>query len=243
MIGLRFIDHPRQCPYLPDRIKRLENEFVVELSAEEYVEKMNQGFRRFGHILFRPSCPSCTSCLALRIDVEQFRPNRSQRRCWKLNCDDIRREIVAPSAAPEVLELSDHFHNARSHEKGWEPHQESDASSHRFSFVDNPFPVSEWRYYLDDQLVGVGYVDDLPTGLSAVYFLHEPDLRERSLGTYNVLSLIDEAISRGLRYIYLGYYVEGCESLEYKDRFQPNEVLDEDGNWRMFRSRVGKNME
>lgn len=234
MIGPRFFDDPRPCAYLPNRIERLENEIAVDLSATEYAERMDQGFRRFGRILFRPRCPFCQACQSLRVDVARFRPNRSQKRCWKRNRDSVRCEIGAPSVAPAILDLSDRFHHQRSREKGWGIHQ-GDAASHHFSFVDNPFKASEWRYYLGDELVGVGYVDDLPSGLSAVYFSHDPRLRERSLGTYNVLNLIDETRSRELPHLYLGYYVEGCESLEYKARFRPNQILSEDGRWQTFR--------
>ena len=37
-----------------------------------------------------------------------------------------------------------------------------------------------------------------------------------------------------LPHVYLGFYVEGCRSLEYKGRFRPNEALDADGEWRLF---------
>ena len=81
-------------------------------------------------------------------------------------------------------------------------------------------------------MVGVGYVDRLPAGLSAIYFFHDPDERQRSLGTYNVLSVLRKAAEWNLPHVYLGYYVEGCRSLEYKTRFRPNEVLGGDGAWR-----------
>ena len=57
---------------------------------------------------------------------------------------------------------------------------------------------------------------------------------QRSLGTWNVLCLIDEAVRRGLPYVYLGYYVEGCPSMSYKIRFVPNEIRGADGVWRDF---------
>jgi arginine-tRNA-protein transferase len=47
--------------------------------------------------------------------------------------------------------------------------------------------------------------------------------------------MIDEAVRRGLPYVYLGYYVAGCASMEYKPRFVPNELRGEDGVWRVFR--------
>jgi len=78
-------------------------------------------------------------------------------------------------------------------------------------------------------------VDALPEGLSAIYFYYDPRERNRSPGTFNVLSILREAAARGLPHVYLGYYVEGCRSLEYKARFCPNEVLGEDGVWRRFR--------
>jgi arginine-tRNA-protein transferase len=82
----------------------------------------------------------------------------------------------------------------------------------------------------------VGYVDVVPEGLSAIYFFYDPDERERSLGTYNVIAILREAAARKIPYVYLGYYVEGCRSLEYKARFRPNEVIHPDGRWRLFRS-------
>jgi arginine-tRNA-protein transferase len=45
---------------------------------------------------------------------------------------------------------------------------------------------------------------------------------------------MDEAAGRGLPHVYLGYFVAGCRSLEYKARFRPNETLDTTGEWRPF---------
>jgi arginine-tRNA-protein transferase len=73
-------------------------------------------------------------------------------------------------------------------------------------------------------------------GLSAIYFFYDPHERHRSLGTWNVLCLIDEAVRRRLPHVYLGYYVEGCPSMSYKPRFAPNQVRGADGVWRDFRS-------
>jgi arginine-tRNA-protein transferase len=97
--------------------------------------------------------------------------------------------------------------------------------------VSNPFPTEEWSYILDGMLVGVGMVDSLPVGLSAIYFVHDPDHHRRGLGTWNVLCLIDEARRRGLPHLYLGYWVADCLSLAYKSSFRPFEILGPDGAW------------
>ena len=75
----------------------------------------------------------------------------------------------------------------------------------------------------------------LPAGLSAIYFYYEPALRDRSLGIWNVLAVLDHAAARGLPHVYLGYFVAGCGSMEYKAGFVPNEVLGGDGRWHAFR--------
>lgn len=228
----RWTDGPSRCEYLPDRHWRRELVYVASLGRDEYMTLLRAGWRRFGRTLFRPRCRKCHECRSLRVDVARFRPDRSQRRCRKANEGVVRLEIGVPSVSPEKLDLFDRFHRERSATRGWTPHEPGDAAEYVASFVDNPFPAQEWRYSLNGRLVGVGYVDDLPEGLSAIYFASDPTHRERSLGTWNVLRMIERASALGLPHVYLGYYVEGCASLAYKARFRPNQMLDAEGRWR-----------
>ena len=70
--------------------------------------------------------------------------------------------------------------------------------------------------------------------LSAIYCYYDPRDRVRSLGTFNILSLLASARERGLPHVYLGYCVAGCRSREYKRKFRPNEVLRPNGTWEAF---------
>jgi arginine-tRNA-protein transferase len=229
-----FTTEPSTCGYLPDRDWQLRYEIVRELSADEYLERLKAGWRRFGYSLFRPECPGCRKCLSLRIPVASFKPDRSQRRAAAANDGAVKLVVGRPSVSKAKLALYDRFHRFQHLNRGWPEHAPQTAAEYAESFVENPFDIREWCYYLGDKLVGVGYVDHLTEGLSAIYFFHDPDERDRSLGTYNVLSLIRWAAEHELPHVYLGYYVEDCGSLEYKARFRPNEVLHPDGTWRPF---------
>lgn len=225
---------PGECSYLPDERSQLTYELVREMTAAEYYERLRAGWRRFGFTLFRPTCAECRACRSIRVPVADFKPDRSQRRAAAANDRDVRLVIGTPSVTDEKLELYDRFHSFQHGHKGWPDHGPESEAAYADSFVSNPFPTEEWCYYLGDTLVGVGYVDAMRPGLSAIYFFHDPERRDRSLGTYNVLSVIREAARRNAPHVYLGYYVEGCRSLEYKARFRPTEVLHPDGEWRPF---------
>jgi arginyl-tRNA--protein-N-Asp/Glu arginylyltransferase len=228
-----FTTDPGPCGYLPDREWSLRYEVVGDLTPAEYMTRMAAGWRRFGYSLFRPACSGCKKCLSLRVPVATFKPDRSQRRALAANDGQVELVVGEPAASREKLDLYDRYHQFQHGNKGWSDHGPTTAIDYVESFVDNPFPTEEWCYYRDGRLTGVGYVDALPEGLSAIYFYYDPDERDRSPGTYNVLSIIREAAARGLPDVYLGYYVEGCRSLEYKSRFRPNEVLS-GGKWRPF---------
>lgn len=231
-----FVAHPGPCGYLPDQTSRMEYEQFARISAAEYAERMLGGWRRFGRSLFRPRCTACDACRPIRVDVERFAPNRSQRRTRARNEHDVCLTIAPPRLSPESLDLYHRFHAFQETAKGWPSHEGNDALSFAESFLDNPFPTEEWRYTLNGRLVGLGFVDVLPpVGLSAIYFVHDPDERDRSLGTWNVLRLIEEAASRGLPHLYLGYYVADCRSMAYKATFRPNEIRHADGTWGPFR--------
>jgi arginine-tRNA-protein transferase len=222
-----FVSTLSRCEYLPDRLWQLRYEIRPEIDERDYMGLLRGGWRRIGPALFRPECPSCRSCQSLRVRVAAFRPNQSQRRAWKRNEGEVTIAIGTPSSSAEKLALFGRFHDYGHQAKAWPARDHTDLGL----FIQNPFPVEEWSYRIGDRLVGVGYVDALPEGLSAVYFYHDPVERHRSLGTFNVMTLIAAARERGLPHVYLGYYVDGCRSLEYKARFRPNEVLRPDGAW------------
>lgn len=228
-----YVAPPSSCGYLPQETWRLEYEFVRQMTPVEFSQRLLAGWRRFGGMLFRPQCPACTACQSLRIDVERFQPNRSQRRCWAANAGTVEVRIGAPAVSPEKLDLYDRYHAFQADFKGWPCHEPKDADEYARSFVDNPFPTLEWCFYLSGRLIGVGYVDDLPGLLSAIYFFYDPDERQRSLGTFNVLCQIKHAAARQIPFLYLGYYVRGCRSMQYKATFAPNQVLH-DEMWNDF---------
>lgn len=207
------------------------------LTVAEYGELLAKGWRRFGKSLFRPRCPFCTACWSLRVCVNEFEMNRSQRRNERENQSRIRLRIGPPSVSDKKLALHDAFHTHQSEEIGWPRYPPKDFASYITSFVSNPIPTEEWCYYADDELLGVGYVDVVPDGLSAIYFFHDPSYRNWAPGTWNVLQVIKQAQQRKLEFAYLGYFVSGCRSLEYKARFQPHEVLEPaTGRWTLPRA-------
>lgn len=255
----RYVATPSPCGYLPDRLWSLEYQQVASLSPAEYLVLLLNNWRRFGTMLFRPNCASCTACHSLRVPVATFRPDRSQRRCRDANEGVVTLRIGEPSVTQAKLALYDRYHAFQSDFKEWPRHAPKDVNSYAESFVYHPFPTQEWCYYLGRKLVGVGYVDVLPAvaketpadsirlalpvnpsppfldgGLSGIYFFHDPDERQRSLGTWNILSLLAEARRRALPCVYLGYHVENCRSMVYKARFRPNQRRDDDGVWRDY---------
>lgn len=228
-----FVSPPDQCGYLPDRRWQLRYEVVGEMTPADYAQRLLSGWRRFGYSLFQPECPNCTSCQSLRVDALAFRPNSSQKRAWKRNQGTLHISVGPPSVSSAKLALYNKFHQFQAGHRGWPARSYEAAADYLESFVDNPFVTQEWCYYLEDKLIGVGYVDHLAIGLSAIYFYYDPDHRDRSLGTYNVLALIDIAREQQIPHVYLGYYVAGCQSLEYKKSFRPNEIYT-GGVWKSF---------
>jgi arginine-tRNA-protein transferase len=198
-----------------------------DVSAAELEALLSRGWRRFGPVYFRPACESCGECVTLRIDIARFSPSKSQRRGAK-NAARLTRVVGPPLVDDERLALYRKWHAFREHTREWEP---SDLTPDRyatdFAF---PHPAAREAAFRDptngDRLVGLGLYDDMPHSTSAVYFFWDPEHAPASLGTANVLALVEDARTRGLDYVYLGYRVLGCPSLAYKSKFTPHELLE-----------------
>ena len=114
-VGIRFVTPPAVCEFLPGRIRRMEYDVVPHLTPDQYLQRMQQGWRRFGHAMFRPACGPCRMCRSLRIPVAHFRADRSQARAWKANVDDVRIIVGEPHLTAEKQAIFDRFH-AHQHE-------------------------------------------------------------------------------------------------------------------------------
>lgn len=215
----------RRCPYLPDREARDIAFRVPDLAPNVYTCLMNLNYRRSGMIIYRPACGSCQECRALRVLVDAFRPNRTQRRCRTRNCDlEIQVEPAGPDE--EKHELYRRY-QAQRHDRAMDDSWTG--------FVDFLYgsPVESYEVIarLNGRLVMVGIFDREPTALSTVYCYFDPELDRRSLGTFNVLWTIEHCREIGVPYLYLGYYIADCRKMNYKIDFRPCEVLQPDGTW------------
>jgi arginyl-tRNA--protein-N-Asp/Glu arginylyltransferase len=81
----------------------------------------------------------------------------------------------------------------------------------------------------DDHLIAGCLMDRLTGGLSAVYSFFDPQEERRSLGSYVILWMIEEALRLDLDHVYLGYWVAGSPKMDYKSRFRPLEGFGPNG--------------
>ncbi len=188
------------------------------------------GFRRSHGICYVPACPNCDACVAVRVVVDEFKPTKSLKRILKRNSDLIA-EIVEPAATHEQYALFSEYQRSR-HNGG--DMAKMDFLDYQALIEDTPVNtlVVEFRY-ASGTLAGVCLVDRLSDGLSAVYSFFDGTDADRSLGTYMILWMIDEAYGQELPYMYLGFWIDGCSNMSYKSRFKPLERVTPDGWERM----------
>lgn len=222
-----FLAQPSNCGYLPDRQSRnLVCDPQFDYDKKAHTALSQQGFRRSGSFLYRPQCPSCNACTPLRVSAQAFDRSRSDRRCIKYN-QDIQ---VIPRPAvfnAEHYALYSQYLKQRHSDGGMED-QGPEAYAQFF--------ISEWadtvfyEFRHGRQLLAVAVTDRLEDGLSAMYCFYDHRYPKRSLGTYAILWQMQHAKEQGLDWLYLGYWIDGCRKMQYKERFQPAEYLI-NGSW------------
>lgn len=222
------------CSYLPEQQEQLLVYAENNNSQQwHYSQLIQVGFRRSGEQIYRPHCPACKACKSVRIPVYEFTPSRSQKRLLKSNQNFSVR--LVDKTRDDYYPLYERYITERHADGSMYPPSKTQ--------FDN-FVQSEWTttHYLEayhgEKLIAVAVTDIIDanknmSALSALYTFFDPDYSPASLGTWMILMQIEQAKRLGHRYVYLGYYVDGCQKMSYKHKFLPFEQFS-DNEWHLF---------
>lgn len=232
-----YLTAPSPCPYLPGREERKVFTHLVGERATQLNDVLTHGgFRRSQSIAYRPACEQCRACVSVRICVEDFEESRSFRRVRQANGDLIG-DMRAAVPTAEQYSLFRAYLDSRHGDGGM-----ADMTVLDYAMMVEDSHVRtrliEYRRRGPDTaihgrgqgaLYAVALTDVLADGLSMVYSFYEPDEPARSIGTFMILDHVSKARALGLPYVYLGYWVDGSDKMNYKRRFLPQERLMPNG--------------
>lgn len=216
------------CNYLANQQEQL----LVCVEPDDVLKRVfsdltDSGFRRSGSQIYRPHCLTCQACQSIRVLARAFKLSKSQKRVLSKNQDLVIQ--ISTQSKPEYYPLYERYVNQVHSDGSMFP-----ATQEQYQ----GFVNCEWQKplfieaFLDNKLVGVAVTDKLELGYSALYTFFEPSMGKRSLGTFFILKQIEIAASKRLPYLYLGYQVDACQKMNYKQNFYPHERFF-DNNWHL----------
>ncbi len=212
------------CSYLPDKQEQLLV-YVDETNttAINYPQLIQAGFRRSGEQIYRPYCPNCSACHAIRLPVAEFTPSRSQRRL--LNKNKHFRTATSNAISADYYPLYEKYIEQRHADGTMYPPSHDQFTSFLNCQWNTPLFIEA---YNGDTLIAVAVTDKIDSlidtsSFSAMYTFFDPDYTISSLGTWMILQQIYHTHQQGREYLYLGYQIDACAKMNYKNSFYPHE--------------------
>lgn len=227
-------DELDRCPYLEGHVARLPLRVPARpLTPVEVDAALEAGDRRQGVFLYRPMCPSCRACEAIRLPVPEFRPSATHRRILRRGDEAFRVELGVPSADLARASLYTRHKWGRGLTTDDDTDDAPDIETYAAFLVETCCPALEFSVWHGDRLIAVAVADRGVDALSAVYCCFDPDYARYSVGTYVILKQWQYCLAEQMSHLYLGLYVEHSRHLAYKATFLPHERRIE-GEWRRF---------
>jgi arginyl-tRNA--protein-N-Asp/Glu arginylyltransferase len=224
-------DAPHACSYLPGRTARLPyRRPLARLSPQQFDQRLSEGDRRSGVFLYRTKCPTCRACQPIRLDVNGFLPDATQRRMERRGNARLSVNVGPPVVDRQRVRLFNLHRDLRGLTSDDLP---LDEQSYEEFLVDTCCETLEFAYSYGGQLIAVAIADAGCESLSAVYCFYDPSFRLLSLGTYSILRQVAFCRETSRRFLYLGFFIAESPHMSYKARFRPHERLI-GGEWARF---------
>jgi arginyl-tRNA--protein-N-Asp/Glu arginylyltransferase len=223
------------CNYLPEQQERLLIAVDERLhNSESYTWLMTQGFRRSGEQSYRPHCPQCNACQSIRVLSDEFTPSKSQKRSRKRNSSLFIKQ--SDQLKDSYYPLFENYINTFHRDGSMYPTSFAQFESFLRCTLTQQLFIETWapanEHNDKETLICVAVTDVLSNGLSAVYTFYHPDYKSNGLGVYSILTQLRFCQEMHLPYLYLGYQIDDCQKMNYKDRYLPYErFIDE--QWRL----------
>ena len=219
------------CGYLPNKMAQSLIAAPQHLiNAEVYSSLIDQGFRRSGKFAYRPHCENCQECVPVRVAVNEFTPNRSQKRAFKQH-QNLTANVVSVDYYEEHYALYAAYQRSRHHDQTkTETSEEDEIEQYKNFLCQSNVETVLVEFRDQDELKMVSVIDVVRDGISAVYTFYNSSDIGTSYGTYNVMWQAEWAKNLGLAYLYLGYWIKDSQKMAYKQNFKPLEKLI-DNEW------------
>jgi arginyl-tRNA--protein-N-Asp/Glu arginylyltransferase len=206
-------------------------EFRVEWSAtpKQMDTFWAEGWRHFGPFFFRryfmESGEGLKAIQPLRIQLDQFRASKSQRRILRRNQDLLWE--VKPTVLDEIQRrlFSAHVQRFRFNVP---PSLES-----FLGLQPDTVPCENVTIAVRaaGRLVAASFLDVGHAAVSSVYAVFHPEESQRSLGIFTMLKEMEYALGRGCTHYYPGYACHQSSPYDYKKRFSGTQWYDWRGGW------------
>src|SRR5262249_34965292 len=120
-------DMPHPCSYLPERTARLPYRLPLErLTPEQFDERLSEGDRRSGLHLYPTARPGGRACEPIRLDVNRFHADATQRRMLRKGDALLEVRIGVPVVNRQRVRLFNLHRDGRGLNRGEHPIDERD---------------------------------------------------------------------------------------------------------------------
>jgi arginine-tRNA-protein transferase len=137
--------------------------------------------------------------------------------------------VAVAESSSDRVQLYNSYHASQTDKKDWNP-ASIDLEDYHTHFLNSEIQIEEIVVYKNSRLIGLLLFEELEFGISLIYHFYDPIQKRAGLGTFLILKAIELAKQRQKDFVYMGYFVLGSRSMEYKAKFRPHQVLRE-GQW------------